>query len=155
MGIDELGKKYESLLRPVFGEALRLDDSEADKDWIAVILDGGREDFMFSLYGTDCVRLYWQNECFIFDKHRNGLTSSDTYGEIVYEKEFDEEDLPELITELILQLKDCSYIGKEEIVKGKIPSGYDEVKDYIVTAKTSALSKSPYQLGNILIVYKK
>ena len=46
MDIYELGKKYESLLRPVFGDNFRLDDSEADKDWVAIILDGGQEPFM-------------------------------------------------------------------------------------------------------------
>lgn len=155
MDIYELGKKYESLLRPVFGDNFRLDDSEADKDWLAIILDGGQEDFIFSLYGTGCVRLYWQNECFIFDKRRDSLVSSDTYGEIVYEEGFDEEALPGLVAELILQLKDCTYIGKTETVKGKTLFGYDDIKDYLVTAKTANPPKCPYRLGNITITYEK
>lgn len=155
MDIYELGKKYESLLRPVFGENFRLDDSEADKDWLVIILDGGQEDFIFSLYGTGCVRLYWQNECFIFDKRRDSLVSSDTYGEIVYEEDFDEEALPGLVAALILQLKDCTYISKTETVKGKTPFGYDDIKDYLVTAKTANPPQRPYRLGNITITYEK
>ncbi|MCI8601039.1 MAG: hypothetical protein HFE45_05535 [Oscillospiraceae bacterium] len=155
MDIYELGKKYESLLRPVFGDNFRLDDSEADKDWLAIILDGGQEDFIFSLYGTGCVRLYWQNECFIFDKRRDSLVSSDTYGEIVYEEGFDEEALPGLVAALILQLKDCTYIGKTETVKGKTLFGYDDIKDYLVTAKTANPPQRPYRLGNITITYEK
>lgn len=155
MDIYELGKKYESLLRPVFGDNFRLDDSEADQDWLAIILDGGQEDFIFSLYGTGCVRLYWQNECFIFDKRRDSLVSSDTYGEIVYEEGFDEEALPGLVAALILQLKDCTYIGKTETVKGKTLFGYDDIKDYLVTAKTANPPQRPYRLGNITITYEK
>lgn len=155
MDIYELGKKYESLLRPVFGDNFRLDDSEADKDWLAIILDGGQEDFIFSLYGTGCVRLYWQNECFIFDKRRDSLVSSDTYGEIVYEEGFDEEALPGLVAALILQLKDCTYISKTETVKGKTLFGYDDIKDYLVTAKTANPPQRPYRLGNITITYEK
>lgn len=153
MDIGELKTVYENLLRPVFGEQLRIDDSEQSSDWVAVILDGEQEDFMFSLYGTDCVHLFWCNECFIFDKHRNGLVSSDTYGEIVFEDNFDMEELPRLVVDLILQLKDCTFVSKKEIVKGKIPSGYDTVKDYIITARTNDADRSNYQLANIVIEY--
>lgn len=151
--ISNLKILYENLLRPVFGEQFRIDDSQEGRNWVTVILDGEQEDFMFSLYGTDCVRLYWCNECFIFDKHRNSLVSSDTYGEIVYEGTFDIGRLPQMIAELILQLKDCVYAGKKEIVKGKTPSGYDTVKDYIVRAKTGEPSKGSYKLANITIEY--
>lgn len=54
---------------------------------------------------------------------------------------------------LILQLKDCIYIAKQEKVKGKIPSGYDDIKDYIITAKTKNLKYPKYQLANITIEY--
>lgn len=154
MNIDELKTTYKSLLQPVFGKQFRIDDSEEDKNWLLIVLDGNREDFYLSLYGTDCVHLYWCNECFIFDKHRNNLVSSDTYGEIVFEDNFDAEDLPLLVANLILQLKDCSYIAKKEIVKGRIPSGYDDIKDYVITAKTAILRQCRYQLSNITIEYK-
>lgn len=153
MDIGELKIKYKNLLQPIFGQNFRIDDSEEYKQWVAIILDGENEEFFFSLYGVDCVHLYWCNEGFIFDKHRNNLTSSDTYGEIVFEDDFDIEQLPYLIVNLILQLKDCSYITKKEIVKGMIPSGYDEIKNYVITAKTTNLKQSKYQLGNITIEY--
>jgi len=153
MNLGELKRIYQSLLQPVFGEQLRVDDSEEDRNWIVIILDGEQEDFYFSLYGTDCVHLYWCNECFIFDRRRNGLVSSDTYGEIVYEEDFDVEQLPDLIVNLIWQLKDCIFVGKKEFVKGKIPSGYDDIKDYVITAKAKGLRQSNCQLANITIEY--
>lgn len=151
MDLSELIIKYQNLLQPVFGEQLRIDDSDEDRDWVAIILDGKQETFYFSLYGTECVHLYWCNECFIFDKHRNGLVSSDTYGEIVFEGTFDMERLPHLIVSLILQLKDCTYVTKEESVKGKTPSGYDTIKEYLITVKTKKRKQTKYQLANITI----
>lgn len=153
MDIHELKTIYEDLLHPVFGEQFRIDDSDEDKDWVVILLDGEQEDFYFSLYGIDCVHLYWCNECFIFDKQRNHLVSSDTYGEVVFESDFDIEYLPHLIVDLIMQLKDCTYITKREIVKGKIPSGYDDIKEYVITAKTENLNLQKYQLANITIEY--
>ena len=153
MDIHELKTIYEDLLHPVFGEQFCIDDSDEDKDWVVILLDGEQEDFYFSLYGIDCVHLYWCNECFIFDKHRNHLVSSDTYGEVVFESDLDIEYLPHLIVDLIMQLKDCTYITKREIVKGKIPSGYDDIKEYVITAKTENLNRQKYQLANITIEY--
>lgn len=153
MDIHELKTIYEDLLHPVFGEQFRIDDSDEDKDWVVILLDGEQEDFYFSLYGIDCVHLYWCNECFIFDKQRNHLVSSDTYGEVVFESDLDIEYLPHLIVDLIMQLKDCTYITKREIVKGKIPSGYDDIKEYVITAKTENLDLQKYQLANITIEY--
>ena len=75
MGIHELKAIYENLLYPIFGELFRIDDSDEDKNWVVIILDGTREDFYFSLYGIDCVHLYWCNECFVFNKQRNSLVS--------------------------------------------------------------------------------
>ena len=153
MDIHELKTIYEDLLHPVFREHFRIDDSDEDKDWVVILLDGDQEDFYFSLYGVDCVHLYWCNECFIFDKQRNNLVSSDTYGEVVFESDFDIEYLPYLIVDLIMQLKDCTYITKREIVKGKIPSGYDDIKEYVIMAKTENLDLQKYQLANITIEY--
>ena len=153
MDIHELKTIYEDLLHPVFGEQFRIDDSDEDKDWVVILLDGEQEDFYFSLYGIDCVHLYWCNECFIFDKQRNHLVSSDTYGEVVFESDFDIEYLPHLIVDLIMQLKDCTYITKRETIKGKIPSGYDDIKEHVITAKTENLNLQKYQLANITIEY--
>ena len=50
MGIHELKAIYENLLYPIFGELFRIDDSDEDKNWVVIILDGTREDFYFSLY---------------------------------------------------------------------------------------------------------
>ncbi len=154
MNIGELKSKYKNLLQPIFREQFYIDDSEEDsRNWVVFILDGKEEDFSFSLYGTDCVHLYWCNECFIFDKHRNNLVSSDTYGEIVYEDDFDIEELPYIVINLILHIKDCVYLSKKEKVKGKTPSGYDKIKDYVITAKTKKQVQLQYQLANIIIEY--
>lgn len=151
MNIREVELLYEDCLRPVFGNQFHIvHDSD---DSVHVILDGEQEDFFFTLYGTNCVRLYWCNECFIFDEHRNALVSSDTYGEVVFEGRLDVQKLPYMIVELVMQLKDCVYISKKETVKGKIPSGYDNIKDYVIRARTNNPLKSTYQLGNILIEY--
>lgn len=151
MVINELEILYENALCPSFGKQFRV--IHEDDDFATIILDGEQEDFFFSLYGTNCVRLYWCNECFIFDEWRNALVSSDTYGEIVYEGKINVQELPKMIVELIFQLKDCVYISKEETVIGKIPSGYDSIKDYVIQAGTKDSLKSTYRLGNILIEY--
>ena len=56
-------------------------------------------------------------------------------------------------SDLVLRLKDRTFAGKEETIKGKIPSGYDDVKDYVVLAATDDPAEAPYRLGNILIRY--
>ena len=82
------------------------------------------------------------------------MVSSDTFDEIVYEDKIDAEELPQIIVDLILQLKDSFFMSKKEKITGKIPSGYDDVKDYIIQAKTNDSQKSIYRLANILIEYK-
>ena len=153
MNIGELKTIYRDYLQPIFRDKFRIDDSDEDRNWVVIFLDGAQEDFYFSLYGIDCVDLYWCNECFIFDKHRNDLVSSDTYGEIVFEADFDIEQLPHIIVNLILHLNNCAYVGKKEKTKGKIPSGYDDIKEYIITAKNPDSELKMYQLENITIEY--
>lgn len=153
MNIGELKTIYRDYLQPIFKDKFRIDDSDEDRNWVVIFLDGAQEDFYFSLYGIDCVHLYWCNECFIFNKHRNDLVSSDTYGEIVFEADFDIEQLPHIIVNLILHLNNCAYVGKKEKTKGKIPSGYDDIKEYIITAKTPNSESKKYQLENITIEY--
>ena len=152
MSIIELENFFKESLYPVFGEQFRI-IHESD-DFVHIILDGEKEDFFFTIYGTGHIRLYWCNECFIFDDQRNNLVSSDTFGEIVYEDKIDAEELPQIIVDLILQLKDSFFMSKKEKITGKIPSGYDDVKDYIIQAKTNDSQKSIYRLANILIEYK-
>ena len=150
MEMIELESFYEAALRPVFGSRLRV-FHERD-DLAHIVLDGDEEDFFFTLYGTDHARLYWCNECFIFDRRRNQLVSSDTYGEIVYEDMVEAETLPAMIVDLALRLKDCVFLYKEERVRGKTPSGYDEVRDYVVHAAAETPPR-PCRLGNILLVF--
>ena len=102
MDMDELKTIYERLLRPVFGGEFRIDDSGEDRNWTAVTLDGGHGHFYVSLYGTGCAHLYWSTQCFLFDQRRTDLVSSDTYDEIVYEADFDSEELPCLIAGLVM-----------------------------------------------------
>ncbi len=137
MDMNKLKLRYEELLYPIFMELLCIDDSEESKNWIAIALDGNEGDFHLSLYGLDCVHLHWCGECFIFDKKRDSLVSSDTYGEIVYEGAFTIEQLPLLVTDLILHIKDCILVSKEELIRGKTPSLFDDIKDYIITTHSS------------------
>lgn len=151
--MDELKAIYERLLRPVFGGEFRIDDSGEHSNWVAVTLDGGRGDFYVSLYGTGCAHLYWCNQCFLFNQHRNDLVSSDTYDEIVYEAGFDSDELPRLIAGLIMQLKDCVYLSKKETVTGTIPSGYDDIKDYAIRLKAKDAGRPVYRLANITLEF--
>ena len=60
------------------------------------------------------------------------MVSSDTYGEIVFGSDFDIEQLPHIIVNLISHLNNCTYIGKKEKIIGKIPSDFDDIKEYII-----------------------
>lgn len=151
MHITQLERRYEAALRPIFGSRFRLQHDR--DDFVTIVLDGEQEEFFFTLYGVDHLRLYWDNECFIFDRRRNDLVFSDTYGEIVYEGPVDSETLPDLVIPLILRLKDCAYLSKEETVTGKTPSGYDDIRKYKIRAKTWAPCREPFQMENILIEF--
>ncbi len=151
MDIRELETFYEASLRPVFGEQFRIIHER--NDVVHIILDGEKEDFFFTLYGIGHVHLYWCNECFIFDQQRNNLVSSDTFGEIVFEGKLDVQKLPQIIVDLVLQLRDSSFLSKKERVKGETPSGYDNIKDYIIQAGTDNPQKNSYELANILIEF--
>ncbi len=151
MNLLELETLYKMALEPVFKTEFRI--IHHSDHYANILLDGEKEEFFFTLYGIDCVHLYWCNQCFIFDSFRNGLVSSDTAGEIVFEGKIEIQQLPNRIIELVFELKDSIYVSKKEIVKGKIPSGYDTIKDYIIQAKTNDFLKRKYQLANILIEY--
>lgn len=68
-----------------------------------IIFDGDKEDFFLNIYDEKEARVYWCDNCFIFSIRRNLFTSSDTYGEIVYEGKVDERTL-----ERGLFRKDCT-----------------------------------------------
>ena len=148
MTIQALETLYEAALHPVFHSQFHI-LHERD-DFAHIILDGAREEFFFTLYGVDHVRLYWCNECFIFDRQRDSLVSSDTYGEIVFEGQVDAPTLPSIIIDLVLRLKDSSFVSKTERITGKTPSGYDVRKNYVVQVCTDAPQVYPYRLANIL-----
>ena len=150
MSITELVDIYKQALAPIFGEKLHIIyDGE---DFSSIILDGDREEFFFTLYGIKAVRLYWCNECFIFDKARNLLVSSDTQGEIVYEGKIEIETLPKMIIELVKCLKNVVFIRKEEQIIGKTPWGYDNIKNYAIKAKVlEGTIAVDYVIGNIKI----
>ena len=150
MKITELVDVYQQALIPIFGDDLHI--IYEDEDFISIVLDGDKEEFMFTLYGMDAVRLYWCNECFIFDKARNLLVSSDTYGEIVYEEKIDIAALPQTIIDLVMYLKDVVFIDKEEQIIGKTPWGYDNIKTYVIKAKgLEGKIVEDYVVGNIRI----
>lgn len=154
MSIAELVNIYQEVLTPFFGDELHIIYDEDHDDCITIILDGEKEDFAFTLYGVDSLRLYWCNECFIFDKARNLLVSSDTYGEIVYEEKIDIETLPHVVIELIKCLKDAVFVSKEEQVIGKTPWGYDDIKNYSIKVKgLESTLAAEYVIGNICIKY--
>ncbi len=154
MSITELVNIYQEALTPIFGDGLNIIYDEEHDNCISIVLDGKKEDFAFTLYGVDSLRLYWCNECFIFDKARNLLVSSDTYGEIVYEEEIDIATLPYIVIELVRYLKDAVFVGKEEQIMGKTPWGYDYIKNYIIKAKCSDdILTTNYVIGNICIKF--
>lgn len=154
MSITELVNIYQEALAPIFGEKLHIIYDEDYDDCVSIILDGEKEDFGFDLYGVDSLRLYWCNECFIFDKARNLLVSSDTYGEIVYEEEIDIATLPHMVIELVKHLKDAVFVSKEEQIIGKTPWGYDDIKKYIIEAKClDGKLTQDYVIGNICIKF--
>lgn len=53
MNMGDLKTKYKNLLQPIFGEQLCIDDSEENRNWVVILLDGKQEEFYFSLYGID------------------------------------------------------------------------------------------------------
>ena len=152
MSITELVNIYQEALTPIFGDELHI-IYDGD-DYISVILDGEKQDFCFTLYGVDSLRLYWCNECFIFDKARNLLVSSDTQGEIVYEEEIDITTLPHMVIELVKHLKDAVFVSKEEQIIEQTPWGYDKIKKYKIEAKVlKGTLLADYVIGNIYIKY--
>lgn len=152
MSIAELVDIYQEALVPIFGDEFQIIYDEEHENCVTINLDGDKEEFGFDLYGVDAVRLYWCNECFIFDKCRNALVSSDTYGEIVYEEKVDITTLPHMVIELVKYLKDAVFVSKEEQVIGKTLFGYDKIKNYTVNAKrTDGASMLDYVIGNICI----
>ena len=155
MDLDALIHQYVELLRPHFGSLLRVDDSEREKEWVAIMLDGAEEEFFFSLYGTDCVHLYWCDECFILDCRRESLVSSDTYGDIVLEGQLEPQQIPPMVVELVLRLKDSRFLRKQEVVLGWTPSGYDTIRAYTILAETTHPPREPYCLNNITIQFCK
>lgn len=155
MEFHALIQQYVDLLRSHFGALLRVDDSEEEKEWVAIMLDGSEEEFFFSLYGMDCVHLYWCNECFILDCHRESLVSSDTYGEIVLEGRLEPQQIPPMVVELVLRLRDSRFLRKREVVLGWTPSGYDTIRAYTILAETPHPPREPYRLKNITIQFCK
>lgn len=152
MSITELVNIYQEALTPIFRDELQI-IYDGD-DFISIILDGDKQDFYFTLYGVDSLRLYWCNECFIFEKARNILVSSDTQGEIVYEEEIDIATLPHVVIELIKYLKDAVFVSKEEQVIGETPWGYDKIKKYEIKVKgLEGTLVADYVIGNICIKY--
>lgn len=154
MSITELVNIYQEALTPIFGDELHIIYDEDYDDCISIVLDGEKEDFCITIYGVDSLRLYWCNECFIFDKARNLLVSSDTAGEIVYEEGIDITTLPHMIIELVKHLKDAVFVSKEEQILGETPWGYDEIKNYEIKAKClEDTLAADYVIGNICIKY--
>ena len=152
MNIIDLANEYINILQPFFETNLRI-VYEGD-NYVEIILGEDEKEFILVIYREDQSRLYWCDECFIFDKARNLLVSSDTYGEIVYEEKIDTETLPRIICELVNCLKDAVFIDKKEIVIGETPFGYDKIKNYIIRARLAeGVIKEDYKLGNILIQF--
>lgn len=122
------------------------------EDFISIILDGEKENFFFTLYGVDSLRLYWCNECFIFDKARSLLVSSDTAGEIVYEEKIDISTLPHMVIELVKYLKNVVFVSKEEQIIGETHLGYEKIKKYEIKVKgLEGTLVADYVIGNICI----
>jgi len=152
MNIVDIANEYINILQPFFETELHIvceDDNYAE-----IILDEDETELILVIYREDSVRVYWCNECFIFDKARNLLVSSDTFGEIVYEDKIDSETLLCIICELVSGLKDAIFIDKKEFIIGETTFGYDKIKNYIIRARVmDGVIKEDYKLGNILIQF--
>lgn len=143
----ELIKQYSERIRKEVQEDIRIEYEDN-----CIILDGDKEELFITIYDENEARVYWCNNCFIFSASRNLFTSSDTYGEIVFEGKVTEQNLCDLVIDLLLHIKDTLPIQISEEEIGKIPSGYDTIKNYYI--EISGNKNSPlYVLGNIQIKY--
>ena len=153
MSIVGIVDEYINLLQPFFETELYAEYVD-NYDFANIILDGENQNLILTVYREDSLRLYWCNECFIFDRYRSHLTSSDTFGEIVYEEKIDINTLPNIITELIGCLKGTTFINKEETVIGKTTFGYDDIKNYKIMAKLETnTTKENFTCGNLFFQF--
>lgn len=92
---------------------LKYEDNALD----SIVLDGQKEDFFLSISEKE-IDIYWFNEHFIFSKYRSTLTSEDTFGEIIYERELykvSNQKYMDLILSFVNVLVASLFIKKEEI----------------------------------------
>ncbi|AIY81093.1 hypothetical protein U728_981 [Clostridium botulinum 202F] len=83
----------------------------------SIVLDGQKEDFFLSISEKE-IDIYWFNEHFIFLKYGSILTSEDTFGEIIYERELykvSNQKYMDLILSFVNVLVASLFIKKEEI----------------------------------------
>ncbi|WP_242850210.1 MULTISPECIES: hypothetical protein [unclassified Clostridium] len=100
---------------------------------------------------------YWFNEHFIFSKCRSILTSEDTFGEIVYERELSNvsnQKYMDLILSFVNVLAIFSFIKKEEINTSK-QLIWDNKKNYIIYLDNKKITKDGITIGNIKFVINK
>lgn len=127
-----------------------------DNDLDSIVLDGQKENFFLSISGKE-IDIYWFNEHFIFSKCRSTLTSEDTFGEIVYERELSNvssQKYMDLILLFVTMLATSSFIKKEEINTSK-QLMWDNKKNYIIYLDNKKITKDEITIGNIKFVINK
>ncbi|MBN1052472.1 hypothetical protein DV092_10555 [Clostridium botulinum] len=131
---------------------LKYEDNALD----SIVLDGQKEDFFLSISEKE-IDIYWFNEHFIFSKYRSTLTSEDTFGEIIYERELykvSNQKYMDLILSFMNVLVASLLIKKEEINRSE-QLMWDNKKNYIIYLNNKNITKNEITIGNVKFIINK
>ncbi|WP_252243113.1 MULTISPECIES: hypothetical protein [unclassified Clostridium] len=131
---------------------LKYEDNALD----SIVLDGQKEDFFLSISEKE-IDIYWFNEHFIFSKYRSTLTSEDTFGEIIYERELykvSNQKYMDLILSFVNVLVASLFIKKEEINRSE-QLMWDNKKNYIIYLNNKNITKNETTIGNVKFIINK
>ncbi len=131
---------------------LKYEDNALD----SIVLDGQKEDFFLSISEKE-IDIYWFNEHFIFSKYRSTLTSEDTFGEIIYERELykvSNQKYMDLILSFMNVLVASLFIKKEEINRSE-QLMWDNKKNYIIYLNNKNITKNEITIGNVKFIINK
>lgn len=145
-------------------EALLVDNVAKDKPIDYVCFDGNVENFHISFYGhqasifitdesslPECGSTFNEEFMFIDDNAKLNITSSDTYGNIVYEgnlRTMTQKEILELFREIILLLVGAMSISVKETVVLQEGCQYPKC-DYVVKVKNESPLQIRKQVENI------
>ncbi len=131
---------------------LKYEDNALD----SIVLDRQKEDFFLSISEKE-IDIYWFNEHFIFSKYRSTLTSEDTFGEIIYERELykvSNQKYMDLILSFMNVLVGSLFIKKEEINRSE-QLMWDNKKSYIIYLNNKNITKNETTIGNVKFIINK